>query len=122
MAYSYEDLIPSLIPNTTMQKRLFDGVLRSYLIYPCDGYVLHDNALDIEETDEYGVPTGRVIFGYYPIQRSCGFNYDFTPVTVTDENGVTHTGYGSREFFARPISEVPTDQIFSLPGNDHEVM
>lgn len=51
----------------------------------------------------------------------CGYNYDFTPVTVTDENGVTHTGYGSREFFARPQSEVPADQIFTLPGNDHEI-
>ena len=109
MAYTYEGVIPSLIPNTTMQKRLLNGVHKSYLITPVANYVLHDKELDYVERDEEMMPTGRTIFGYYPTDRSCGASYDFTPVTVTDENGVTHTGYGSREFFARPTSEVPAD-------------
>lgn len=120
---TYENITPSLIPNTTMQIRLIDGVRKQYIIYPVDGYVLHDNTLDeIEYDPETGEPIRTVKLGYYPIGRSCGYNYDFTPVTVTDENGVTHTGYGSREFFARPQSEVPADQIFTLPDSEHEVM
>ena len=38
-------------------------------------------------------------------------------VIAPDENGVIHTAYGSRGFFARPASEVPTDQIYG-GGND----
>ena len=110
MTYTYEDVIPTLIPNTTMQKRLLDGVHRSYVIAPIDGYVLHTKSADYEETDpETLMPTGRVIFMYASGRASCGANYDFTPLQVTDENGVTFTAYGSRAFFARPVSEVPVD-------------
>lgn len=121
--YTYEDVIPSLIPNTDMQKMYIDGVHKVYVIAPIDGYVLHDAATNEEEIDPDTLePTGRIIFRYASGSASCGANYDFTPLQVTDENGVTHTAYGAqREFFARPESEVPADQIYG-GGNDHEVM
>lgn len=121
--YTYEDVIPTLIPNTTMQRRFIDGVHKQYVIAPVDGYVLHTKTADYEELDtETGMPTGRTIFCYASGSASCGANYDFTPLQVTDENGVTFTAYGAqREFFARPASEVPADQIYG-GGNDHEVM
>jgi hypothetical protein len=114
MAFTYEDLIPSLIPNTTMQKSLLDGVLRAYRITPNEGYVLHDKARDI---DEFNPETNEREFylGYTRSTVSCGFNYDFSPVEVVDENGVIRTGYGAlRELFAIPESEVPADHIFGI--------
>lgn len=123
MAYTYENVIPSLIPNTTMYKKIRDGVHTTYAITANDGYVLHDNSADVIVTDPDTLePTGEVIFYYARGTKTCGANYDFSPVTVTDENGVEHTAYGSREFFARPESEVPADQIFGGGNNDHEVM
>lgn len=121
--YTYEDVIPTLIPNTTMQKTLRDGVHRSYVIEPIDGYVLHDAATNEEEINPDTLePTGRIIFRYASGSASCGASYDFTPVQVTDENGVEHTAYGTREFFARPASEVPADQIYGGGDKNHEVM
>ena len=122
-AINYENVIPTLIPNTTMQKRFIDGVHKQYVIAPVEGYVLHDSASDMEGFDpETGEPTGQMVFYYASGDATCGANYDFTSVQVTDENGVTHTGYGSRAFFARPTSEVPADQIYGGANNDHEVM
>lgn len=122
--YTYEDVIPSLIPNTTMQKRFINGVHKQYVITPLENYVLRDKADDYVEIDPDTLePTGRVIFHYASGGATCGASYDFTPLQVTDENGVTHTAYGAqREFFARLASEVPSDQIFGGGGNDHEVM
>ena len=96
-----------------------DGVPRVYEITPIEGYVLHDSASDMEGVDpETGEPTGQIVFYYASGEASCGANYEFTPVQVTDENGVVHTAYGAqREFFARPASEVPADQIYG-GGND----
>lgn len=113
MAITYEDVLPTIIPNTTMRKMLSNGVHRTYDIEPNDGYVLHDSASDMEGFDpETGELTGQIVFYYASGGASCGANYDFTPVQVTDENGVTHTAYGSRAFFARPASEVPANQIY----------
>lgn len=114
MAYTYEDVIPTLIPNTTMQKRLLNGVHKTYVIAPIDGYVLHDAATNEKEIDPDTLePTGKIIFRYASGGASCGANYDFTPLQVTDENGVTFTAYGAqREFFARPESEVSADEIY----------
>lgn len=121
--YTYEDVIPTLIPNTTIQKLFKDGVHISYYIAPLDGYVLRDKANDSEEYDpDTHMPTGRILFYYASGSCTCGANYDFSPVQVTDENGVEHTAYGSREFFARLASEVPENQIFGGGDNDHEVM
>ena len=123
MTISYEDVTPSLIPNTTMRKMLIDGVHKTYHIYPIANYVLHDNTLDFEEYDEITMQVIGTKFGYSPsgFYKSCGANYDFTAHTVTDENGNTYTAYGNRDFFAVPESDVPADQIFGV-GNDHEVM
>lgn len=112
-----EDVIPSLIENTTMQKLLRDGVHQAYFIAPIDGYVLHDNAMDWHEIDEVTLQEGELVRGYAVGSVSCGANYDFNTVTMIDG----YTAVGAREFFARPRSEVPEDQIFG-GGNDHEVM
>ena len=108
MAYTYEDVIPTLIPNTIMQKRLRDGVQTTYLITAVDGYVLHDNLLDrYEDYDDDENPIGDLILGYYSGTRTVGANYDFTA--------------NPREFYAVPESSVPADRIFG-GGNDHEAM
>jgi hypothetical protein len=110
MAITYEDVIHSLIPNTTMQNGLLNGEHKIYNIYPNDGYVLHDKENDFIGTDP---ETGKEIkeLWYVSGMTSCGANYDFLPVTVTDENGVEFTAYGDREFFARPKSEVIKEQF-----------
>lgn len=100
MAYTYEDLIPTLIPNTTMQKRLLNGVLRSYLITANEGYVLHDSEYDIyPEYDEQGNGIGEAVLGYTQMTRTCGYNYDFIA--------------NPRQFYAVPENTVPADDIYS---------
>lgn len=111
--YTYEDVIPTLIPHTSMRKMFINGVHKTFVIAPVNGYVLHDSASDMEGFDpETGELTGQIVFYYASGDATCGANYDFTPVQVTDENGVMHTAYGSRAFFARHASEVPADQIY----------
>ena len=106
MTITYQDVTP-VIPNTTMQKTFLDGVERSYLIAPVEGYVLHDKALDWTEIDEFtGEETAKQ--GYTGGTVGCGANYDFTA--------------NSREFFTVLETEVPADQIFGVGNNDHEVM
>lgn len=79
MAYTYEDVIPSLIPNTTMYKKLGDGVHTTYAITPCEGYVLHDNLLDVyEDYDDNENPIGELILGYYSGTRTVAASYNFT--------------------------------------------
>lgn len=117
MTITYEDVNPTLIPNTTMQKFVVDGNHRSYYITPVEGYVLHDSSYDALElvTDEI---TGEEIevlkFGYRRTTASCGRTYDFATSTVTDENGNTFTAYGTRQFFAVPESDVPADSVFGV--------
>lgn len=103
------------IENATVSENWRNGKFYGYTIDPDLGYVLHDKANDyavpdpvtMEETYYLGYAVGSV---------SCGANYDYDVTTTIDG----YTAYGSREFFARPASEVPGDQIFG--GNDHEVM
>lgn len=104
---TYEDVNPSLIENTTMQKLLSDGVHRAYKISPVDGYVLHDNAGDWTEPDEI---TGEetTVLAFYTGTCSCAASYDFTA--------------NPREFYAVLASTVPENQIFGGVNNDHEVM
>jgi hypothetical protein len=102
MAIKYETLEQTLIPNTTMTKKYIDDVFKAYDVAPNNGYVLHDNTLDVEEFDpETYELTGEIKLGYYPIARSIGANYDFDNTTIIDG----YTAYGEREFFARPIEE-----------------
>lgn len=101
MAISYEDVNPTLIPNTTMRKLLSNGVHITYNITPNPGYVLHDKDYDYPDED------GNLILGYRTTMASCRYDYDF----VANPN----------EFYTVPESEVPADQIFG-GENDHEVM
>lgn len=107
MAYTYEDVIPTLIENTTMQKRLLNGVHRTYMITANEGYVLHDKALDfVESWDENGDPITTQ--GYTTATCTCAAAYDFAA--------------NPREFYAVPADSVPADQIFGGGDSDHEVM
>ena len=101
-SYTYVDVIPTLIENTTMQKLIVDGNKeRVYYIEPNEGYVLHDINYDkYLEFDEEGNPIGDPILGYRTSQASCAINYDFT------EN--------LRQFYAVLASDVPPDQIFGV--------
>lgn len=107
-----EDVTPTLIPNTTMTRMLVDGAPKSYQITPIDGYILHDKARDWYDTDpETGLDYPEPTRGYTVGMASCALGYNFD-TTVTIDG---YTAYGSREFFARPASEVPADQIFGVP-------
>ena len=100
---TYEDVNPTLIPNTTMTKLLRDGVHQVYRIYPIDGYVLHDNKNDYPEYDSV---TGEetIVLGYVSGSTSCAANYDFVA--------------NPREFYTVPADSVPADQIFGgVPSN-----
>ncbi len=116
---TYENMPQTLIPNTVMRKGFIDGVFKLFSIQPIAGYVLHNNTMDFVTME------GTLMFGYSPssVYVTCGANYDFSTHTVTDENGVSYTAYGNRDFFAIPESEVPSDQIFGGgDNNEHEVM
>lgn len=111
-----EDVTPSLIPNTSMQKVFRDGVHQGYYVTPAEGYVLHDKAGDYEdpETLEYHATFATGSCG-------CSANYDFTPVETSyvDRNGntVLVTAYGAgREFYAVAAESPSEDEIYG--GND----
>lgn len=111
MAYTYEDVNPTLIENTTMKKRLFDGVHTSYTIKANEGYLLHDNACDTPVFDEETFEeTGEVILGFRPstYTASCGANYDFA------EN--------SRGFYTIPENELPEGAEIWGNGNNTETV
>ena len=117
MADILTEVNPSLIENTTMVLREVDGNPRVYRITPIEGYVLHDKGRDwtyidpdtMEETARRGYTTGTA---------SCAASYDFSATTLIDG----YTAYGSREFFARPVTEVPSDQIFGIVVPKPEIM
>lgn len=109
MTVAYEDVTPSLIENTTMRKRFYDGVHKQYTINPVDGYAIHDKNADwtdidpdtMEETYKLGFKSGTV---------TAPANYDFT--------------VNPRELYAVPADSVPADQIFGgvTTNPDHELM
>lgn len=121
MAIAYEDIAPSIIPNTIMRKRFINGVHKQYTIEPVAGYVLHDKSSDFPAANPGGGEEA-LLRGYVRSEASCSASYDFTPVTVTDENGASFTAYGTREFAARLETEVPADHIFGDTDNDPEVI
>lgn len=120
--FTYEDVNPTLIPNTTMQKRINNGVFITYTITPNDGYVLHDNAYDYPVFDEMNNET--TMLGYRTTTATVGAAYDFSTTEMIDEARNTVLAYGSRQFYTKLASEVPADQIFGggTGGNDHEIM
>lgn len=81
MIITYEDVNPALIENTTMKKKLLDGIFKVYTVKANDGYILHDNKCDIPEYDEETwEETGKIILGFRPstYTATCAANYDFT--------------------------------------------
>lgn len=108
MEFTHEDVIPALIPNTVMRKRLRDGVDYQYLIKAVDGYVLHDNRADAEEVDPVnGDPTGKIILRYTTGEKSVASSYDFNtvvPDTIVDVNGKTIA-----------VNKVGAFELFSVP-------
>lgn len=123
MSWTYEDVIPTLVPNTTMQKKLLDGVHKVYIIEPNEGYVLHDNRtygiiLD-DELNETRYP--RFATG----DMSVSANYDFnntTQGTYEGVDGVTYnvTKIGEYELYTLPASAVDVAHTYG-GGNDHVV-
>lgn len=107
MASVYQDVIPTLIENTTMQLRIKDDVPFVYHITPIEGYVLHDTARD---WDDINLDTGETIhkLGFGRGTSTCAAYYDFSA--------------NPREFFAVPEDSVPADQIFGLTPGESEVM
>lgn len=106
----YVNLIPTLIENTTMVKRVNDetGALMSYRITPLEGYVLHGNSLDeVVYNEETGEETGEVIVGYTRGSITVGYNYNFeiNPFNI----------------YAILESEVPVDRIFGGGDDWHEI-
>ncbi len=109
MAYLVD--VTPVYENTTMKASYNDSnILRTYRIYPIEGYVLHASTLDREVIDEEtGEPTGEILLGYYPYPAfgTVPYNYDFAA--------------NPKQFYAVPEDSVPADQIFNNGGN-HEVM
>lgn len=105
------DVTP-IIENTRMQAYYnSENILRSYIIYPNEGYVLHDTQYDQPVfNEETGEETGEIIPGYipYPSFVSVWHNYDFT--------------VNPRQLYCVPAGTVPENQIFNNGGPDHEVM
>lgn len=120
--YTYEDIIPTIIPNTIMQKIYGDGIHVRYTVKAINGYVLHDTNRDYEEPDE----TGEILTpkrGYTTARATCPATYTFTQSQVTIDDGTVMTAYGEREFFAIPENNVPADQVFGGGNNNnHEIM
>ena len=135
MAYTYEPM-ETIVPHAIMRKAYDNGVFRTYRIKPDFGYVMHDSNYDfIEEVpllDECGDPVydeyGNLVveeitrLGYRPTEGSVGYNYDWTSVEMLDEAGNTVTAYGSRQFYCKPIDEVPENQIFGVVAPQPETM
>lgn len=97
MIITYEDVNPTLIPNTTMKKMFIDGAAKTYHIMPNDGYVLHDKLLDeYASYDDEGNGIGELTLYYYPGMRTIAVWYDF------EEN--------PREFYAVPESNEKGDE------------
>lgn len=124
---TYEDVTPSLVPNTTMKKLYRDGVHAQYRLTPVDGYVLHVKARDWTEPNPENMEEEILYRGYTAGNATCAASYDFTPVASSyvdrDGNIVPVTAYGAvSEFYAIPETNVPADQIFGGGNNDHEVM
>ena len=93
--WTYEDVIPPIIANTTMRKGFLNGVHKIYDISPIDGYVLHDASGDF-----YDEETGETTLSFASGTVSCGASYDFT--------------VNPREFYAIPEES----HIYGI-GNDH---
>lgn len=84
------------------------NVLKSYFIYPNEGYALHDNAYDEDVFDAEGNPTGEKIQKFTTAYTTVWYTYDFE---ANPDN-----------IFAIPLSEIDESQICGGSDNNHEVM
>ena len=108
MPYTYENVNPTLVENTTMKLMVRDGVPKNYMITPNEGYVLHDSAFDTW-IDIDGNELTEPILGFRTTTATCPVTYDFV--------------VNSREFYTVPADSVPADQIWGGGGNnDHEII
>jgi hypothetical protein len=99
MAITYEQIVPPIIENTVMQRRLLDGEPRTIQIAPIEGYVLHDNNLGDNGYDPIlGMPTDEILLGYKEGEISVAHDYNFI------EN--------PRELYAVSRSSVDKERIF----------
>lgn len=114
---TYEDVVPSLIENTSIQKGFVDGVHRTYIITPNGGYILHDKENDVvlENVEIYNEDTGefeivnKTILGFVSGNTSCSAGYDFTA--------------NPREFYTILRTDVPEDAvIFGDDTDNHETV
>lgn len=119
MALTYEDVIPSLIPNTNMQKVFNGSTLLVFRISACDGYVLHDNRRDRVETDpSTDEPIGDPVPGYSEGTISVAAAYDFDTVVAGYDGTTPVNKIGQFELYAILRSSVPEDQIFGVGDNN----
>lgn len=108
----WEDVVPSLIPHTTMRKRIKNGVATYYNIVPEEGYVLHDKGRDVEIEIEDNPEQIELHRGYTKMGTTCGINYSFDIGTLTLENGDFAISYGEQQYFAIPIGSVEEKYIY----------
>lgn len=89
----YKDISPAPVENTVMTAVHRDGVHMVTRILPMPGFVLRDNAGDLEDPE-----TREKFEAYYTGTCSCGADYDF--------------GENPRQFYAVKAETVPQGQIF----------
>lgn len=108
----FADVVPTLIPNTTMKARINstnDGI-KTFWITPCEGYSLHDNRLDEEVIDsETMEATGEIILRYSKDTKTVRYDYDFNLIVsdvLKDINGniIEINKVGTFEQFAIPTN------------------
>lgn len=66
-----------MIENARIEEIKENGILKSYKIYPLEGYKLHEKSRDEEVCDEEGNPTGEIKKGYTTGVVTAMANYDF---------------------------------------------
>ena len=73
-----EKIIPSILPNATVNKIYVDGEHTQFEIIPDKGFKLHDARLDTEEFDEETLEfTGNIIKGFKTKGVTVRYDYDF---------------------------------------------
>lgn len=104
MSFRYENVMPSLIENTTMQKRILNDSEITYCIKPNEGYLLHDKLYDEPVMDEVTMEeTGKAILGFRKSTATVPVGYDFQ--------------LNSRQFYAILETEKPTEPV-EIPVDD----
>lgn len=100
MEYKRIEITPSPVPNTKYFGIYKGDFLSRYEIVANEGYLLHNKARDYDEID---VETNerKTVLGYGETASSCPLDYDFSPVVVYDESGISYIGFGKFELFAK---------------------